>query len=134
MRTALGILLCLAGPGRGFADEVCRLDPHAAPDAALLFKGVVRGLATPQEIVAQTAIAMARVHAPESARYQKLPRVFAYYLYGGLRHGTIAAVVDGPIPEPGQSVVLASRRRDPEAACAFIPWTVTTGTPSKPTS
>ena len=37
---------------------------------------------------------------------------------------TIAAVVDGHIPQPGEIVELASRYRDPRAACNFIPWTV----------
>jgi len=133
MRLALGLAFWLAAGGAAAA-ETCALDINGAPKTSILFAGVARGPATAREIVSQTAIALARSHAPLSPKYAKLPRAFVYFMAGGRRHGTIAAVLDGVMPKPGEAVVLASRRRDPDEPCAFIPWTVLRGTPAKPTS
>ena len=127
MMFALALWLAAANP-------VCRLDPSAAPEIADTYPGIVRGPATAQEVLAQTAIAVTRVRAPLSAKYEDLPRVFVIYVANGARHGTIAAVIDGDIPQPGEAVVVASRHRDPDSPCAFIPWTVTKGAPGKPVS
>ena len=62
-----------------------------------------------------------------SPKYENLPRVFVFYKEGGARHGTIAAVVSGPVPKAGDQVVVASRHRDPDAPCAFIPWVIVPG-------
>ena len=133
MRTSFALMLWLSACGAALADGVCRLDPDAAPVAPRLFPGVVRGLASAQEIAAQTAIAVARVHAPMNPKYADLPRVFVYFEMDGARHGVIAAVLDGAAPDPGDKVVVASRRRDPASPCAFIPWTVIRGAPGKST-
>ena len=132
MKCALFLWLAAASPA--LADPVCLLDRAAAPDVADTYAGIVRGPATAQEILTQTAIAINRTHAVLSPKYETLPRVFVIYQAGGVRHGTIAAVIDGDIPRPGEQVVVASRRRDPDAACAFIPWTVMKGSPGKPVS
>ncbi|MDE3176415.1 MAG: hypothetical protein KGM15_09980 [Pseudomonadota bacterium] len=132
MKIALWLWLAAATPA--LADPACRLDHQAAPDVAWTFAGIVRGPATAQEIQSQTAIAINRTHAALSPKYESLPRVFVLYEDGGRRHGTIAAVIDGDIPPPGAPVTLASRRRDPEAPCAFIPWTIVKGPPGKPVS
>ena len=132
MRAALLLWLVAATPA--LADPVCLLDHAAAPDVAAAYAGVVRGPASAQEILTQTAIAINRVHAVMSPKYETLPRVFVFYDVGGRRHGTIAAVIDGDMPPPGAPVTLASRRRDPDAPCAFIPWTVIKGGPGKPVS
>jgi hypothetical protein len=129
MRAGLAIALWLAAKGAGAA-ETCALDAHSAPAKSTLFSGVARGPATAGEVVSQTAIALARSHAPVSPKYANLPRAFVYFVYGGRRHGTIAAVVDGVMPKPGEAVVVASRRRDPDQPCAFIPWTVQRATPT----
>jgi hypothetical protein len=123
MKTTLAVALWLAASGAAVADT-CALDARGAPATSVLFAGVARGPATPGEIITQTAIALARSHAPVSAKYANLPRAFVYFMEGGRRHGTIAAVLDRAMPKPGEAVVLASRRRDPDQPCAFIPWTV----------
>jgi hypothetical protein len=120
--------------GGAAAAETCALDANSAPQSPLVFSGVARGPATAQEIASQTGVANARVRAPMSPKYAGLPRAFVYFTMGGVRHGTIAAVVDGVMPKPGEAVVVASRRRDPDLPCAFIPWTVRRGTPGTPTS
>jgi hypothetical protein len=118
----------LAGPA------ACLLDARAAPKTPLLFKGTVRGPATATEVSEQTQIAIRRTRASESPAYAKLPRVFVYYTYNGVRHGTIAAVTDGAMPKAGDEVTLASRHRDPKEPCAFVPWTVVRDKQKKPTS
>ena len=132
MKAALFLWLAAATPA--LADPVCMLDRAAAPDVADTYPGIVRGPATTQEILTQTAIAINRTHAALSPKYETLPRVFVIYQAGGQRHGTIAAVLDSDIPPPGEPVIVASRHRDPDAACAFIPWTVMKGSPGKPVS
>ena len=129
MRTGPAVALWLAATGAAWADA-CDLNPDSAPAKSILFSGVARGPATAGEIVSQTAIALARSHAPVSPKYANLPRAFVYFMYGGRRHGTIAAVTDGVMPKPGEAVVVASRRRDPDQPCAFIPWTVRRATPT----
>jgi hypothetical protein len=133
MRAALGFALWLAAAGAAAA-ETCALDLNSAPLSSLLYSGVARGPATPEEIASQTAIARSRVHAQVSPKYANLPRAFVYYAEGGRLHGTIAAVLDGVMPQRGEAVIVASRRRDPDLPCAFIPWTVRRGAPDKPTS
>lgn len=131
MKAALALWLALTGAAEA---ETCALDSRSAPDVPILLPGLVRGPATQQEVVAGTEIAVARTHAPESPGYLDLPRVVAYFSYGGARHVTIAAVTDGVLPQPGESVTLVSRHRDPALPCAFIPWTITKSAPDKPTS
>ena len=94
----------------------------------------MRGPASPAEVTSETQIAIARTHAPLSPRFVDLPRVVAIFVLGGVRHSTIAAVTDGVSPQPGESVTLASRHRDPDLPCAFIPWTIVKGAPDKPVS
>ena len=123
MRLAIAIALGLAA-APAFAAPACLIDKRAVPDKAVMFPAIVRGEATSQEILAQTATAMNRARAAMSPKYENLPRVFVFYKEGGARHGTIAAVVSGPVPKAGDQVVVASRHRDPDAPCAFIPWVV----------
>jgi hypothetical protein len=130
MKLALALFLALVAP----AEAACDLVPAAAPAVGLTLPGVARGPATAQEVAEQTAFAVAHVHAPVSPRYIDLPRAFAYFEIGGVRHGTIAAVLDGEMPAPGEAVTLVSRRRDPDLPCAFIPWTLVKGPPGKPVS
>jgi len=133
MKALLGLALWISTCGVAWADT-CALNAWGAPKLALTYPGVARGPATKQEIASQTAIAVSRARAPLSPKYADLPRAFVYFQMGGKRHGTIAAVVDGVMPKAGEAVTLVERHRDPDAPCAFVPWTITRGTPGKPTS
>jgi hypothetical protein len=107
------------------AAEVCQLDPAAAPDKIEYVEAVVVGPASDAEVLAQTRIAILRTKAPVSPAYVKLPRITAIFRDSqGLVHKTIAAVLSGPPPPRGAHVTLASRHRDPNQPCAFVPWTV----------
>ena len=125
-RLTLALVFALFSPWAAFADsDVCSLDPAGAPDKIDYFEGVVVGVATDAEVLAQTRVAIGRARAPVSPPYVKLPRIVAIFRdSSGLAHQTIAAVLSGPLPQPQAHVTLASRHRDPNAACAFIPWTV----------
>jgi hypothetical protein len=118
--------VALAGPA------ACLLDARSAPKTPMLFKGTVRGPASAAEVSEQTRIAIQRTRASESPGYAKLPRVFVFYTSNGVRRGTIAAVTDGAMPKAGDEVMLASRHRDPNAPCAFVPWTVVRDKAKKP--
>ena len=105
--------------------EICRLDPAGAPDKIDYFDAVVIGPADDAEVLAQTRIAILRAKAPVSPAYVNLPRIDAiFHDASGAAHKTIAAVITGPLPAHGARVKLASRHRDPNQPCAFIPWTV----------
>ncbi len=106
------------------AAPVCQLDPRAAPDRPLYVQATVIGPATDADVMSQTRIAILRTRAPESRAYAKLPRIDAAYQIGGVTHVTIAAVLDGPLPKPGEHVTLATRHRDLTQPCAFVPWVV----------
>ncbi|MGO9744178.1 MAG: hypothetical protein ACLPN5_22165 [Roseiarcus sp.] len=106
------------------AAPLCQLDPRAAPDRIFYVEATVIGPAPDADVMSQTRIAILRTRAPESPAYAKLPRIDAAYQIGGVTHMTIAAVLDGPLPKPGERVRLASRHRDPTQPCAFVPWTV----------
>jgi hypothetical protein len=115
---------CL-GPAAAQAVEPCGLVPAAAPDNPIYVEAVVVGPASDAEVLSQTRIAIERTHAPESPAYANLPRIDAIFVdAGGGQHRTIAAVIGAPTPAHGAHVTLASRHRDPNAPCAFIPWTV----------
>ena len=105
----------------------CEIDERAAPSRPSFVTATVRGPATAAEVRAQTAAAIFSAHAPLSPAYAGLPRVFAFFAVGGVRHGTIAAVIDGHVPTAGEVVKLASRHRDPDMPCHFIPWIVVPG-------
>lgn len=127
MKAALALTLWLGAAAPALAAPACLLDKRAVPDAAEMFSATVRGPATSQEILSQTATAVNRARAPMSPKYESLPRVFVFYKEGGVRRGTIAAVLSGPIPKAGDQVTVASRHKDPDAPCAFIPWVVVPG-------
>ena len=127
----LGLALALAAAGPMIvraqtpsAETTCQLDPAAAPDKPFYIDAVVLGPASDEEVLTQTRVAIMRTHAPESPSYVKLPRIDAIFKIGGVAHRTIAAVVSGRTPARGARVKLASRHRDPNEPCAFIPWTV----------
>ncbi len=118
------LLLCLA-PACARAAESCALDSKAAPTKPDYLEAVVLGPASDADVLAQTRIAIERVHAPVSPAYVKLPRIDALFKDpAGGQHRTIAAVISGPLPARGAHVTLATRYRDPNVPCAFIPWTV----------
>jgi hypothetical protein len=102
----------------------CQLDPASAPEKPFYIDAVVLGPASDEEVITQTRVAIMRTHAPESPSYVKLPRIDTIFKAGGVPHRTIAAVVSGRTPARGEKVKLASRHRDPNEPCAFIPWTV----------
>jgi hypothetical protein len=106
------------------AKDACPEGGVRAPLAAVHLKGKVIGPAPAAEVERQTRIAEARTGGHVSPDFAALPRVLVAYVEGGARHETIAAVLEGPIPAPGEIVDLASRYRDPRDPCAFIPWTV----------
>jgi hypothetical protein len=126
-RVALLLALAVLAPlCQARADsEVCQLDPVGAPDKIYYFDAVVIGPANDAEVLAQTRIAILRTKAPVSPAYVNLPRIDAIYRDAdGSAHRTIAAVITGLLPAHGAHVRLASRHRDPNQPCAFIPWTV----------
>ena len=127
-KLALGLALAAASPMMTRAETpsagACQLDPASAPDKPAYFDAIVLGPASDEEVITQTRVAIMRTHAPESPSYVKVPRIYAIFKDGGVAHRTIAAVVSGRTPARGEKVKLASRHRDPNAPCAFIPWTV----------
>lgn len=116
----------ISRPDSAFAQQAehCAALGLAAPAQPLHFHAKVQGMAPPEEVRRQTAIAERRTGGAVSPDYANFPRVIAIYVVDGVAHSTIAAVVDGHIPQPGDSVELASRYRDPRSSCNFIPWTV----------
>jgi hypothetical protein len=94
------------------------------PAAALHFTGTVIGLAPDAEIRRQTHVAEMITGGIVSPTYMPMPRILAAYPDHGGYHTTIAAVTDGHIPQPGETVDLTSRYQDPADPCHFIPWTV----------
>ena len=134
-RRALSLVgtLCLVPPltpvfslGSAFAQEpaACPAVGLAAPERPVHYSAKVQGIATREEVRRETAIAERRTGGAISPDYVNLPRILAIYMIGGVAHSTIAAVVDGLIPQSGDAVQLASRYRDPRSPCNFIPWTV----------
>jgi len=119
----LAAVAWLVTPARAL-DGPCRMNAEPAVSVS----AQVRGPATPEEVLAQTQTARRLSVAELSPAYVDLPRIFAYYKVAGVRHGTIAAVTQGPMPAPGAFVTLVSRHRDPTQPCAFVPWTVQPGT------
>jgi len=109
--------------------EHCAALGLAAPTQPLHFHAKVQGMAPPEEVRRQTEIAERRTGGAISPDYVRFPRIIATYVVDGVVHSTIAAVVDGHIPQPGDSVELASRYRDPRSSCNFIPWTVVPASP-----
>ena len=101
---------------------------HCSSSARAYAAGVIQNFKVRCPItgprITQTRVAILRTHAPESPSYVKLPRIDAIFKIGGVAHRTIAAVVSGRTPARGERVKLASRHRDPNEPCAFIPWTV----------
>jgi hypothetical protein len=120
---ALAALLACASHAR--ADGACALNKESAPDKPVYFPAIAQGPASDAEVAEQTRIAVERSGAPVSPAYVKLPRIIAIYKDpAGKTHRTIAAVISGPLPARGAHITLATRYRDPNALCAFIPWTV----------
>jgi hypothetical protein len=111
-------------PTASRADEACALVPAAAPDNPTYVEAIVIGPASEADVLAQTRIAIQRTHAPVSPAYVNLPRIDAIYRDAAGQHMTIAAVIGDVPPAHGAHVTLASRHRDPNAPCAFVPWTV----------
>ena len=123
-RLTLALVFVLLAPLNAGA-EMCLLDPSAAPDKIEYLDGVVIGVASDAEVLAQTRVAILRSRAPVSPAYVKLPRILAiFHDANGAAHRIIAAVLSGALPPPGAHVTLASRHRDPNQPCAFVPWTV----------
>ncbi len=122
----VGFFLAFAAPASfAHAAEVCQLDPAAAPDKIEYVEAVVVDPASDADVLAQTRVAILRAKAPVSPAYVKLPRINAIFRDSrGVAHKTIAAVLSGPPPPRGSHVTLASRHRDPNQPCAFVPWTV----------
>jgi hypothetical protein len=129
----LGGAMCLilpltpvSGPESALAQQTerCAALGLAAPAKPLHFHAKVQGMAPPEEVRRQTAIAERRTGGVISPDYANFPRIIAIYVEDGVAHSTIAAVVDGHIPQPGDAVELASRYLDPRSSCNFIPWTV----------
>jgi hypothetical protein len=129
LSAVLFIVQLLSSPfltDRAYAVEsgACAIKESEAPAQPLHFRAKVQGMAAPEEVRRQTHIAELRTGGAVSPDYLGYPRILAVFIAGGVAHSTIAAVVDGHIPQPGENVELASRYRDPRSACNFIPWTV----------
>ncbi len=106
------------------ASPACAITEKSLPKRPQHYRGISQGLALEADIKSQTDIAIARSGAPLSPKYEKLPRIDAIYVDQGVKHSTIAAVTDGHVPPKGEKIELASRYRDPDQPCSFIPWTV----------
>jgi hypothetical protein len=132
-RRILLLALCLVPPLTpiSFADEAsaqnaahCVVYERAAPAKPAYVSATVKGIAAPEEVQRETHIAELKTGGSVSPDYVALPRILAVFMVNGVPHGTIAAVVDGHIPQAGETVELATRHRDPKLPCSFIPWTV----------
>jgi len=123
---ALCLIEALAASGEAFALDSgrCVLNARDPPAQPAHYAAKVQGPASPDEVKRQTKIAEIHTGGTVSPDYVAYPRVIAFFIVNGVSHSTIAAVVDGDIPKPGEIVDLASRYRDPRDPCRFIPWTV----------
>jgi hypothetical protein len=127
---ALLVLSAIACGANAREGSGCRIDRYYLPDAPIHVSARVYGLASRQEVRRRTAVAKAVSGATISPDYKNLPRIFAGYVWRGLPSNTIAAIVDGNIPQVGDIVELEMRHRDPRSPCRFIPVTVVPRTPA----
>ena len=124
-RSVLGAAAALwlaAAPAALAAD--CQLDGAQAPDQTVQVEATVKGMVSTAVARNRTRIAEDEVHAKVSPKYRNLPRVDVTYQQNGASLETMAALVAGAPPKTGDTVMIASRHRDPDRACNFIPWTV----------
>ena len=119
-------LAMLGASGSAFAQQsaACHMNGLDPPMRPTYVMAKVQGPASPEEVRRQTQIAEKRTGGAVSPDFADFPRIIAIYVVNGASHSTIAAVVDGVIPQVGEIVKLASRFRDPRRPCNFIPWTV----------
>ena len=127
-RAPIGLTALAAAYATGAAAS-CPIDRTSAPDRPLIARATVVGFADPLEVERITRSVESRTRAPENPAYLRLPRIWASYVVNGARSSTIAAIVDGAVPERGALVTLAFRHRDPGLPCAFIPVIVLPAAP-----
>lgn len=105
-------------------DRACSFDPAQVPRIPVKAGGVVVRSVPPERARVSTAWVERKTGIGISPDYADLPRVVVRIVDGKASSETLAAVVDGHVPRPGDHVELLSRYRDPRAPCSFIPWTV----------
>ena len=104
--------------------EVCAIDLAKVPFKPVKFDGIVIQAVPPDRVKVITARVEKETGAHINPKYAELPRISVRFVSRHRSFETIAAVVDGRIPKPGDHVDLLSRYRDPDARCSFIPVTV----------
>ena len=105
-------------------DQSCSIDPAQVPGHPIKTDGIVVGSTSPEQARVSTAWMERQVGIKISPDYADLPRVVVRVTRGKTVSETLAAVVDGHPPHPGDHVEILSRYRDPRSRCNFIPWTV----------
>lgn len=113
-------------PGIAFAQDgrACYVDPAQVPQLPVKANGVIVRLATSEQARTATELIEHKVGIKISPDYVTLPRVVVRVVRNKVVSETMAAVVDGHTPKPGENVEILSRYRDPRSHCNFIPWTV----------
>lgn len=102
----------------------CSVDPAQVPRYPIKTDGTVIGSMTSAQARASTEWMEHKVGIKVSPDYIDLPRVVVRVVRGQVTSETLAAVVDGHVPKPGDHVEILSRYRDPRSHCNFIPWTI----------
>ena len=105
-------------------NQACSVDPAQVPRYPVKTDGVVIRLTTPGQAKASTEWMERKVGIRISPDYIALPRVVVRVVRNRAASETLAAIVDGHTPKPGDHVEILSRYRDPRTRCNFIPWTV----------
>ena len=134
LHISLAILLAAAscpGSSRSAAAKnpaQCSIDAVEVPRRPARLDGIVVGVISPERVKVITERVEKETGARISPDYADLPRIVARVVTSQRTFETIAAVVDGHLPRPGDRVEIVSRHRDPRSRCDFIP--VTVGTPA----
>lgn len=103
--------------------RLCSVNPVEVPRRPVRFEGTVVGVVSPERVKVITEKVEKETGARISPDYANLPRIVAKVVTDRRTFETIAAVVDGSIPQPGEHVGLLSRYSDPRSQCDFIPVT-----------
>ena len=103
---------------------LCSINPVEVPRRPARLTGIVVRVIPPERVKVTTEKVEKETGARISPDYTDLPRIVAKVVTSRRTFETLAAVVDGHIPHPGDHVDILTRYRDPRSRCNFIPWTV----------
>lgn len=130
LHVSLAVVLAVAS-GTGLtrsaavqSPELCSVNPVGVPRHPVRFEGTVIGVISPERVKIITEKIERETGARISPDFADLPRIVARVVTDQRTFETIAAVVDGHIPQPGDHVDLLSRYRDSRSRCHFIPVTI----------